>query len=42
MINPNEEQLELWKSRLNELLVNGGGDVLFEVGVGDGKHSTDC
>ncbi|KAK7575905.1 hypothetical protein V9T40_012191 [Parthenolecanium corni] len=35
LINPNEEQLELWKSRLNELLVNGGGDVLFEVGVGD-------
>ncbi|XKL61527.1 hypothetical protein PGB90_008584 [Kerria lacca] len=35
LINPNEEQFKLWRSRLNELIINGGGDVLFEVGVGD-------
>lgn len=35
LIKPNEEESELWKHRLSELIVEGGGDVLFEIGVGD-------
>lgn len=39
LVDPNEEQLALWRQRLNELIVAGAGDVLFEVGVGDGIES---
>lgn len=35
LVKPNEEESKLWENRLNELLIEGNGDVLFEVGVGD-------
>ncbi|XP_065212042.1 GTP-binding protein 1 [Planococcus citri] len=35
LVNPTEEESKLWENRLNELLMDGNGDLLLEVGVGD-------
>lgn len=39
LVTPDDEQTKLWRTRLNELLIEGNGDLLFEVGVGDGKRT---
>lgn len=37
LISPTAEQYDLLQHKLKERIVNGRGETMFEVGVGDGK-----
>lgn len=35
LISPTEDQYELLRIRLNERIISGGGESIFEIGVGE-------